>query len=166
MMAKKAAKKQKDEDIEEAAAPVEEEEEEETPKKAPSKFAKGKAKDEEEETDEDEEELEVAPEAKEIFEERSQAAKQFEEKPKEDITEERTYNVNLVRARWLHPTRRAKRAIHIVRNFFTRHMKPTQIVIDPELNQFIWSRGIQNPPRHVTIRATKTLEGLVTLYLA
>ncbi|MHA1681715.1 MAG: 50S ribosomal protein L31e [Promethearchaeota archaeon] len=101
----------------------------------------------------------------EIFEERSAIARQFEREEDEDITEERTYTVPLGKAYMRPPNKRAKRAIAIIREFFARHMKPEELVILPEVNEYVFERGIQKPPRKVKIRATKSLEGTVTLYL-
>ena len=108
----------------------------------------------------------VEADADDIFEERSGIARQFEEEQKEDITEERTYTVPLSRAYLRPPKKRAKRAIALLRAFFKRHMKPEDLVILPEVNQYIWERGIERPPRRIRIKATKSLEGTVTLYLA
>ena len=44
-------------------------------------------------------------------------------------------------------------------------MKAEDIIIDNELNEFIWARGIQKPPRKVRVRAIKDDEGIVELYL-
>ncbi len=101
-----------------------------------------------------------------IFEERSEVAKQFaEEENKEEITEERFYVVPLSRAYMRPPKKRAKRAIFLLREFFKRHMKAEEIVVLPEVNEYVWERGIESPPRKIKIRATKSLEGTVTLYL-
>ena len=109
-----------------------------------------------------------ASDGKEIFEEKSAVAQQFEEagEPKEEITEERTYVVPLSRAYGSPPKYRAKKAVIILREFFKRHMKATELVILPEVNDEIWSRSIRRPPRKLKIRATKSIEGKVTLYLA
>jgi ribosomal protein L31E len=111
---------------------------------------------------------EAAGDNKEIFEEKSEVAKQFEAagEPKEEITEERTYVVPLRRAYGSPPKYRAKKAVIILREFFKRHMKATELVILPEVNDEIWSRSITHPPRKLKIRATKSIEGKVTLYLA
>ncbi|NMC04118.1 MAG: hypothetical protein GYA24_02840 [Candidatus Lokiarchaeota archaeon] len=142
---------------------------------------KGKAKKAEAEEgmakDAPEEETRAAPEAaaseagsdgKEIFEEKSAVAKQFESagESKEEITEERTYIVPLSRAYASPPKYRAKKAIILLREFFKRHMKATELVILPEVNDEIWSRSIKMPPRKIKIRATKSIEGKVTLYLS
>ncbi|MFX0103303.1 MAG: 50S ribosomal protein L31e [Candidatus Hodarchaeota archaeon] len=101
----------------------------------------------------------------EIFEERSEVAKQFETEEKEDITEERLYTVPLGKAYLRPPKKRAKKAIRIIREFFQRHMKADELVILPEVNERVWEYGIEKPPRKIKIRATKSIEGIVTLYL-
>ena len=40
------------------------------------------------------------------------------------------------------------------------------IKITNEVNEHIWSRGIEKPPRKIRIRATKNDEGIVTVHLA
>jgi ribosomal protein L31E len=110
-----------------------------------------------------------AEDSKEIFEEKSAVAKQFEEgsgEPKEEITEERTYIVPLSRAYGSPPNYRAKKAVIILREFFKRHMKATEVKILSEVNELMWERGIESPPRKLKIRATKSIEGVVTLYLS
>lgn len=85
-----------------------------------------------------------------------------------EIVEERIYTVPLSRA-WIMPvTKRAPRAIRILKAFIKRHMKADEdsIVISNEVNEEIWSRGIEKPPRKIRIRATKDRDGIVTVYLA
>jgi large subunit ribosomal protein L31e len=41
-----------------------------------------------------------------------------------------------------------------------------RIIISNEVNEEIWSRGIQKPPRKLRIRAAKDEEGNVTIFLA
>lgn len=90
-----------------------------------------------------------------------------EEVPEEEIIDERIYTVPLRRAYWTGSRlRRSNRAIRILRKFVERHMKPEEIVISAEVNEKIWSRGIQKPPRRVRIRATKNSDNLVRVYLA
>ena len=45
-------------------------------------------------------------------------------------------------------------------------MKPDVIVIANEVNEKIWGRGIEKPPRKIRIRAVKDSEGKVTIHLA
>ena len=116
-------------------------------------------KDEKEEAEEREEETEEAEETKEIK----------EAEVEEEVVEERIYTVPLGRARIAPVTKRAPRAIRILRAFIKRHMKADDedsIVISNEVNEKIWSRGIEKPPRRIRVRVTKDREGLVRVYLA
>lgn len=104
-----------------------------------------------------------------------------ESKPKsrdeEDIVEERFYTIPLGKA-WIAPSKkRAPRAIRIIRDFIKRHMKletvedseeaeAKRIIISNEVNERIWGRGIEKPPRKIRVKAVKDREGNVTVYLA
>ena len=136
-----------------------------------------------------EEELETEAEAKEAetpeeveTEEAETEEKEVEEKPEkkpkeEEIVEERIYTIPLRRA-WIAPRKkRTPRAMRIVRSFVQRHMKVEtevkgeeeeegRLVISNEVNEKLWSRGIEKPPRNIRVRAVKDKEGVVTLYLA
>lgn len=80
--------------------------------------------------------------------------------------EERIYTIPLVRA-WVVPKyRRSEKAITVLREFVQRHMKPESIIIDTKVNEAIWSRGIENPPRKVRVKLSKDEEGAVTVALA
>ena len=116
--------------------------------------------------EEAEEELEEAPvEDEETPTEEVEAP--AEEVPEEEIIDERIYTVPLRKAYWTGSRlRRANRAVRILQEFVERHMKPEELVIQPEVNEKIWDRGMQKPPRRVRIRATKNSENLVRVYLA
>jgi large subunit ribosomal protein L31e len=102
-----------------------------------------------------------------------------EEKPEEEIVEERIYTIPLSRA-WIQPpNKRAPRAIRIIKSFLIKHMKlekrtegmeeeeePKRLIISNEVNEKIWGRGIEKPPRKIRVRAAKDKEGNVTVYLA
>jgi large subunit ribosomal protein L31e len=89
------------------------------------------------------------------------------EEEEEEIIDERIYTVPLRKAYWTGSRlRRANRAVRILREFVERHMKPEEILIQPEVNEQIWARGMQKPPRRVRIRATKNADNLVRVYLA
>jgi large subunit ribosomal protein L31e len=109
--------------------------------------------------DEEIEAVEAKPDAEEV--------EPAEVIPEEEIIDERIYTVPLRRAYWTGSRlRRSNRAIRILKEFVERHMKPEEIVIQPEVNERIWERGIQKPPRRIRIRATKNSEDLVRVYLA
>ncbi|MEM2971020.1 MAG: 50S ribosomal protein L31e [Candidatus Bathyarchaeia archaeon] len=102
-----------------------------------------------------------------------------EEKPEEEIVEERIYTIPLSKA-WIQPPRkRAPRAMRILKSFLIKHMKlekraegmeeeeePKRLIITNEVNEKIWGRGIEKPPRKIRVRAAKDKEGNVTVYLA
>ncbi len=121
---------------------------------------------EEELVEEKEDEIETEEIEEEREEEHVEAAPE-EEEEEEEIIDERIYTVPLRKAYWTGSRlRRANRAVRILREFVQRHMKPEEIVIQKEVNERIWSRGIQKPPRRVRIRVTKNEDNLVRVYLA
>ena len=119
-------------------------------------------------TEEEETELDEAEDI--VEEDDGKAAEEapVEEVPEEEeIIDERIYTVPLRKAYWTGSRlKRANRAVRILREFVIRHMKPEELVIQKEVNERIWSRGIQKPPRRVRIRATKNSDNLVRVYLA
>ncbi len=116
-----------------------------------------------EEIEEIEEEVVEAPtDAEKIEAEEAEAAEEEEE-----IIDERIYTVPLRKAYWTGSRlRRANKSVRILREFVEKHMKPEELLIQPEVNELIWERGIQKPPRRVRIRATKNADNLVRVYLA
>ena len=80
--------------------------------------------------------------------------------------QERVYTVPLGKARLAQGYRRAEKAMTLLREFTDRHMKPTEVVIDPAVNEYIWARGIRNPPRKIRVKMTKDDEGVVVVELA
>lgn len=164
----KASEEEKTEETtEETIEEVEGEIEEEIAEEKPEEPKGGEVEEEEkiEETVAAEEEKEAKPEKEEKREE-------------EEIVEERIYTIPLSRA-WIAPPRkRAPRAIRIIKSFVTKHMKlearkegeeeeePKKLILDNKVNEAIWSRGIEKPPRKIRIRAAKDKEGNVTVYLA
>jgi len=126
---------------------------------------------EEEEIEEIEEfsldEISEEEEVSEVFEEEIEEFEEIEEEaPKEEIIDERIYIIPLAKARRGPRNKRAKKAIRYLREFMERHFKPESLVISQEVNEAIWARGIQKPPRKITVRATKNIDGLVVCYLA
>ena len=92
-----------------------------------------------------------------------------EEQFKEEIQEERFYVIPLAKngyektPEW----KRSKRAIKIIQEFLTRHMKPEgKVYVSQEVNERVWERGIKNPPRKIRVRVTKSVDGIVRAYLA
>jgi large subunit ribosomal protein L31e len=127
-----------------------------------------------------EETTEEKPEAEE-------EAKKEEEKPEkkkkkgkeEEIVEEKIYTIPLAKATVRPPKKRAPRAIQLIREFITKHMKIEmkveeeeeegelpKLIISSEVNEKIWDKGIEKPPRKIRVRAAKDSDGNVTVYLA
>ena len=153
-MAKKKSKKVSLDELEEELADTEDLEEEEDEIEEIEEFSLDEISEEEEVSEVFEEELEEFEEIEE------------EEAPKEEIIDERIYIIPLAKARRGPRNKRAKKAIRYLREFMERHFKPESLIISQEVNEAIWARGIQKPPRKIKIRATKNIDGLVVCYLA
>lgn len=164
----KTAEEQKElaEDVEEAEiaeekieAPPEEEEEEKVAEEAPAEAG------------------EVA-----VEEAAKPSAKKEKAEEEEEIVEEKIYTVPLSKA-WIYPpNKRTPKAMRLLKNFVTKHMKlekreegeeseeeeeePKRLIISKEVNEKVWGRGIEKPPRKIRVRAAKDKDGNVTVYLA
>ena len=87
----------------------------------------------------------------------------------DDIIEERVYTISFskpIYGRRIPRTRRSPRAIRYLRETVARHMKVNRVVIDPEVSETIWARGIQKPPRKIRIRVIMLKEDEVEVFLA
>lgn len=123
--------------------------------------------------------LEKEVDETEVVSEAERKAKVEKEKKKEieeEIVEERFYTIPL-RMAWISPRKkRAPKAVRILKSFVKKHMKiqtevegeeePETLVVSNEVNEKIWGRGIEKPPRNIRVRAVKDKEGKVTVYLA
>jgi len=112
-------------------------------------------------------EISEEEEISEIFEEEVGVIEEAEEEaPKEEIIDERIYIIPLAKARKGPRNKWAKKSIRYLREFMTRHFKPESLIISQEVNERIWERGIQKPPRKLKVRVTKNIDGLCVVYLA
>jgi len=112
-------------------------------------------------------EISEEEEISEIFEEDIEPIEEVEEvAPEEEIIDERIYTIPLAKARRGPRNKWAKKSVRYLREFMTRHFKPESLVISQEVNQRIWERGIQKPPRKLKVRVTKNIDGLCVVYLA
>ncbi len=109
-------------------------------------------------------EIAEGEEVSEVFEEALEEVE--EEAPKEEIIDERIYIIPLAKARKGPRTKWAKKSVRYLKEFMERHFKPESLIISQEVNEKIWSRGIQKPPRKLKVRATKNIDGLVVVYLS
>ena len=111
--------------------------------------------------------------------EEEEAKPRKKKKEEEEIVEERTYTIPLQKALVRPPKKRAPRAMQLIKAFVTKHMKLEmkvseeeeeeelpQLIISQEVNEKIWDKGIEKPPRKIRVRAAKDKDGNVTVYLA
>jgi large subunit ribosomal protein L31e len=142
--------------------------------------AKTKVKGKPRKAEEPQEKPEAVEEKPEEIKEPEEAAEKEEEaeKPKEpekkklvkkeeaeDIVEERVYTIPLGRV-WITPRKkRSPKAIRVLRAFVMKHMKVEEgsVRITSDINEKVWSKGIEKPPRRIRVRVTKDSEGIVTV---
>jgi large subunit ribosomal protein L31e len=171
MEEEKEEEKKEEEKTEEPSAELEETTEEVA--EAPEKTEEPTEKEPIEETTAVEEEKPSEEEAK------PSEREEKKKKEEEEIVEERIYTIPLSRAWIMPPNKRAPRAIRIIKAFIIKHMKmeakkeegeeeeePARLIIDAGLNEKVWGKGIQKPPRNVRVKAAKDKDGNITLSLA
>ena len=90
---------------------------------------------------------------------------------------ERVYTIPLTVTKRIPRTKRAPRAIKEIKEFVRKHMmeKTTQksedeeekkdVWVDYRLNELIWSRGTENPPSKVRVKAIRFEDGLIEVSL-
>jgi large subunit ribosomal protein L31e len=78
---------------------------------------------------------------------------------------ERIYTIPLGDAYDAVRNKRAPKAVKILREYLTRHMKAEQVLLSEALNKYIWERSIQKPPRKVKVRVIKE-DATARAYLA
>jgi large subunit ribosomal protein L31e len=161
---KESAETVEEAEVEEESEEVSEEEKEEIPEKEEVVEETVEAEGEEIPTPVEEEEAKPPPREEKVEE--------------EEIVEERIYTVPLGKCWIVPPNKRAPKAMRIIRGFVVKHMKlekrgedeeeeePKRLIISNDVNERVWMRGIEKPPRKIRIRAAKDKEGNVTVYLA
>ena len=162
---KESAETVEEAEVEEESEEVSEEEKEEIPEK-------------EEEVVEEAVEAEGEEMPTPVAEEEAKPPPREEKEEEEEIVEERIYTIPLGKTWIMPPNKRAPKAMRIIRSFVTKHMKlekrgegeeeeeAKRLVISNDVNERVWMRGIEKPPRKIRIRAAKDKEGNVTVYLA
>lgn len=85
-------------------------------------------------------------------EKKPEAKKKEEKKKAEEKFEERLYTINLRRAFDKPLKKRARTAVGLVRKKLQRELK-RPVALDIALNQQIWERGAEKPPRRVRVKA-------------
>ncbi len=88
-----------------------------------------------------------------------------EEEDEGEVVEERIYTIPLKQA-WIAPSnRRVPRGVRLVRSFVQKHMKVENPIITPEVNEYLWSQGIEGLPRRLRVRITRDAEDVVRVHL-
>src|SRR5208282_4419450 len=114
-------------------------------------------------------EAEAAPEQADTIEAPKKKEEKAEDEAEEEIevVEERTYTIPLHHVHVVTPrVRRAPRSVRDVRAFIARHMRAEEVSISNEVNELLWARSINKPPRRIKVRAVKDKEGKVIVYPA
>ncbi len=81
--------------------------------------------------------------------------------------EEKVLTIPLGKCWSLPRTKRVPGAIKVIKTFVKRHMsaKEEDVWIDPRVNEYLWSRGIEKPPRRLKVRVIKFEDELVEVSL-
>ncbi len=88
------------------------------------------------------------------------------------MPEERLYVINLSRLYWAGRAGRAPRAIRAIRRFLERHTKAARIILDESINEYVFSRAYDRPPRRIVVRVLpvdkegKVLKAVLAIPLA
>jgi len=72
---------------------------------------------------------------------------------------ERTYTISLGPLYYGRRSNRAARAARRLRLIVKRHTKADRVVITNDVNNYLWSRGIEKPPRRIRILVRVFEEG-------
>lgn len=130
-----------------------------------------KAKAEEKKVEEKAEATAVAKETKkaEVKEKKVAKAEAKAEKPKKEKKEEKvdivSENIYTVPLRFAYRTRPKYRitskAVAFLKQFLMRHTKAKEVLVDSELNAYIWAHGDSKPPRKIQVKAAKDSKGIV-----
>lgn len=90
---------------------------------------------------------------------------------------ERIFTIPLTVTKQIPKTKRAPRAIKEIKEYVRRHMTDKaaaedeekelrkDVWIDFKLNELLWSRGIENPPSRVRVKAIRFEDGLIEVSL-
>jgi len=79
---------------------------------------------------------------------------------------DRVYTIPLGKVLLSPHNQRSKRAINMIKEFASHHMKTERIKIDQDVSHQVWARGIRHPPRKIRVRMSKDEDGniLVSKY--
>jgi len=78
---------------------------------------------------------------------------------------ERIYTIPLAGAYEYIRTKRARRAIKLIREFALRHMKAEDAKISEGINSAVFRNGMQKPPRRIKVRIVKGDDAVAKVWL-
>ncbi len=68
------------------------------------------------------------------------------------MVDAKVYVINLGRLYWSGRSARASRAMKTIRKYLERHLKTDNIILDESINEYVFSRSYDKPPRRVAVR--------------
>ncbi|OYT61407.1 MAG: 50S ribosomal protein L31e [Thermofilum sp. ex4484_15] len=76
------------------------------------------------------------------------------------------YTIPLRYAYFVPRPKRANKAIKLIREFVRRHLKVERVVIGNDVNEKIWERNRERPPRRIKVKVKKVDEDTAEVSLA
>jgi len=83
-----------------------------------------------------------------------------------DVLKEQIYVIPLRDVKRAPRWKRSNKAVKDIRAFLVKHMKSEDVKLDRSINEKVWDRGSEKPPRKIRIRAMKFEDGQVQAELA
>lgn len=86
-----------------------------------------------------------------------------------EIIEQKTVTISFskpIYGRRIPKPKRSPRAIRYLRQRIKRHWDVDIVTIDQKVSEFIFKRGIEHPPRRITVKIIKTEDDAVEVFLA
>jgi large subunit ribosomal protein L31e len=80
--------------------------------------------------------------------------------------EERILTIPLAKAFTGSIKKKTPKAVRFLLKFVKKHMKSENILLSTEVNEALWSRGIEGAPRQIRVKAVRGRDNEVTVYLA
>ena len=83
------------------------------------------------------------------------------------MSEERIYIIPLKEAYYVPRPKRANKAVKLIREFVKRHAKVERVKLAEEVNEYIWKRNREKPPRRIKVKVVvHREEGEAEVFLA
>lgn len=83
-----------------------------------------------------------------------------------EVQKEQIYIIPLRDVKRVPCYKRSNAAITDIRAFLAHHLKSENVKLDKSINEAVWARGSQKPPRKIRVRAMKFDDGQIQAELA